>query len=149
MKTDNNPPAPGEDLARMFPKGKPGIAKLLDLDVTGVKDGRAVVDFTADERHANPMGTLHGGVLCDLADAAMGIAAFSTLAAGESFTTLELKINFLRPFWSGKLQAIGEVVHRGRTAMLAECNVRDDGGKLIARASSTCMVLTGQQAQGR
>ena len=55
----------------------------------------------AGEQHSNPMGTIHGGVLCDVADAAMGMAFFSTLGDGESFTTLELKINFLRPFWTG------------------------------------------------
>ncbi len=59
----------------------------------------------ADERHANPMGTLHGGILCDVADAAMGMAFVSTLAPEETFTTLELRINFFRPFWKGLLKA--------------------------------------------
>jgi len=78
----------------------PPIATLLGFTLRDVEVGRAVVDFEADARHANPMGTLHGGVLCDIADAAMGMAWASTLGEGETFTTLELKINFLRPVWT-------------------------------------------------
>jgi uncharacterized protein (TIGR00369 family) len=66
---------------------------------------RATVEFEASQRYANPMGTLHGGVLCDIADAAMGAAYKSTLAEGENFTTIELKINFLLPVSKGKLRA--------------------------------------------
>jgi len=95
------------------------------------------------------MGTLHGGILCDLVDGAMGMAFFTTLEPGESFTTLELKINYLRPFWTGRLVAKGRVVSRGRTVGLTECDVEDVDGRLIARASSTCMALRGDSAQGR
>jgi uncharacterized protein (TIGR00369 family) len=95
------------------------------------------------------MGTIHGGILVDLADAAMGMAYFSTLQQGESFTTLELKINFLRPFWTGLLVARGTVVHGGRTMGMTECDVVDDQGRLIARATSTCLTLRGEAAQGR
>ena len=95
------------------------------------------------------MGTLHGGVLCDVADAAMGIAYASTLAEGETFTTLELKINFLRPFRTGKLAATARMVNAGRTIGLAECDVTDAGGRLIARAMSTCMTLRGESSEGR
>ena len=95
------------------------------------------------------MGTVHGGIICDLADAAMGTAYFSTVEEGESFTTLELKINFLRPFWTGRIVAHGRVVSRGRTVGLAECDVLDTEGRLIARASSTCMTLRGDAARGR
>ena len=83
--------------------------------------------MVAEERHSNPMGTIHGGILCDLADAAMGVALFSTLEPGESFTTLELKINYLRPFWTGKLIARGRVVKRATVAMV-ECDVFDEPG---------------------
>lgn len=69
------------------------------------------------------MGTLHGGILCDIADAAMGIAYATTLADDESFTTLELKINFLRPVWNDKLVAVGKVVQGGKTVGLAECDI--------------------------
>ena len=95
------------------------------------------------------MGTLHGGILCDIADAAMGMAYATTLGEGETFTTLELKINFLRPVWAGALTATGRVVHGGRSVGLVECDVRDDKDRLIARATSTCMTLRGQAAVGR
>jgi uncharacterized protein (TIGR00369 family) len=95
------------------------------------------------------MGTLHGGVLCDIADVAMGSAYASTLEEGESFTTLELKINFLRPVRAAHLVAEGSIVQRGRTVGLAECVVTDAQGRIVAKASSTCMTLRGEQAQGR
>jgi uncharacterized protein (TIGR00369 family) len=95
------------------------------------------------------MGTLHGGILCDIADAAMGIAYASNLAEGETFTTLELKINFLKPVWNARLTAEGRVVKAGRTIGLTECDIFDSEGKLVARASSTCMTLRGADAQGR
>ena len=127
----------------------PPVAQLIGFDVASVERGRAVVEMEAGQQHTNPMGTLHGGVLCDIADAAMGIAYSSTLADGDTFTTLELKINFMRPFWSGKLIATGHVVAGGKTVGLAECDVTDEQGRLIARASSTCMTLRGEKAAGR
>jgi len=127
----------------------PPIAQLIGFTLTSVEPGRAVIDFTAEPRHANPMGTLHGGVLCDIADAAMGMAWAATLGEGETFTTLELKINFLRPVWSGRLTATGRVVSGGHTVGLLECDVADDTGRLVARASSTVMTLRGAQAAGR
>jgi uncharacterized protein (TIGR00369 family) len=78
------------------------------------------------------MGTLHGGILCNVADAAMGTAYRSTLAAGETFTTIELKINFLRPVWKAKLRAEERMVHAGRTLGLVECNIFDDSERLVA-----------------
>ena len=127
----------------------PPIAQLLGFDLTSVKPGEAVVEFEATEAHANPMGTLHGGVLCDIADAAMGIAYAANLGEGESFTTLELKINFLKPIWKARLFAVARVIKQGRTIGLVECDVSDDKGSLVARATSTCMTLRGEQAQGR
>jgi uncharacterized protein (TIGR00369 family) len=95
------------------------------------------------------MGTLHGGVLCDIADAAMGMAYAASLGEGETFTTLELKINFLKPVWTGKLIATGQVVKGGRTVGFVECDVTDSQGRLVARATSTCMTLREDQAAGR
>ncbi len=95
------------------------------------------------------MGTLHGGILCDIADAAMGMAFASTLTPEESFTTVELKINFFRPVWQAELQAEGTVVQRGHTIGYLECNITDEENRLVARAASTCMVLRGQKASGR
>lgn len=127
----------------------PPIAQLIGFQVTSVRHGEAVIELQASDTHANPMGTLHGGVLCDIADAAMGIAFASTLEDGESFTTLELKINFLRPVWKEKLRAAGKVVKRGRAVGLVECDVTNGAGALVAPSSCTCMVLRGEQADGR
>ena len=125
------------------------IGKLLGLMITSSGKGRATVEFEASDRYANPMGTLHGGVLCDLADAAMGVAHLSTLADGETLTTIELKINFLRPVWSGKLRAEARMVRAGKVVGLVECDIFDEQRRLVARASSTCMTLRGRLAEGR
>jgi uncharacterized protein (TIGR00369 family) len=127
----------------------PPIAQLIGFRLVAAKHGEAVVEFDASTKHANPMGTLHGGVLCDVADAAMGIAFASTLADDESFTALELKINFLRPVWNEKLRAVGKVVSRGKTVGLTECDITNSAGALVARSTSTCMVLKGEKAAGR
>ena len=124
------------------------VSELIGFRLTSVEPGKAVFELDAGPQHANPMGTLHGGVLCDVADAAMGIAYASTLGESESFTTLELKINFLRPFRTGKLIATARMVKAGRTIGLAECDVTDAGGRLIARAMSTCMTLRGESGEG-
>jgi uncharacterized protein (TIGR00369 family) len=125
------------------------IGRLLGLRVVSVEPGTATLSMQVDERFANPMGTLHGGILCDLADAAMGIAYAGSLENGESFTTLELKINFVKPVWSGLLTASGRVVKAGRTVGLVECDITDEQGSLVARASSTCMRLRAEMASGR
>ena len=125
------------------------ITQLIGFRLTAIRPGEAIVEFEATPRHANPMGTLHGGVLCDVADGAMGMAYASTLESGESFTTLELKINFLKPVWNAKLRATGRVVKKGRTVGLVECDITDESGQLVARSSSTCMTLRGDQASGR
>ncbi len=127
----------------------PPIARLIGFRLTSVKPGEAVIEFEATEAHTNPMGTLHGGVLCDIADAAMGLAYAANLGEGESFTTLELKINFLKPIWKAHLRAVARVIKQGRTVGLVECDVTDDKQSLVARATSTCMTLRGEQAQGR
>lgn len=127
----------------------PPIADLIGFKLISIGPGKAVIEFEADDRHANPMGTLHGGVLCDISDAAMGMAYASTLNEGESFTTLELKINFLKPVWKAKLRAEGSVVNGGKTVGLVMCDVFDEQERLIARASCTCMTLRGELATGR
>ena len=93
------------------------------------------------------MGTLQGGVLAAVADAAMGWAYMTTLGEGESYTTVEMKINFLRAVRAGRGAARSLVKNAGRTLGLIECDVLDDGGKLLAHAVSTCMIL--RQADGR
>ena len=125
------------------------IGKLLRLKVMNVSVGRATVEFEATNDHASPLGTLHGGVLCAIADAAMGVAYGTTLADGETFTAIELKINFLRPIWKATLRARARVVRAGKTVGLVECDVADEQERLVARASCTCMTLRGQAAEGR
>ena len=133
------------DVARQMARGElppPPVARHVGFTLDSVAPGAAVVSFVADEhRHANPMGTLHGGLLCDIADAAMGMAFAATLDEDESFTTLELKINFLRAVRNGKLTATARVVHGGRTVGFIESDVVDESGTLIARATSTCLRL--------
>jgi uncharacterized protein (TIGR00369 family) len=140
-----------EAMKKAVASGKPfaPIGVLIGFQITALEEGQAEIELHASDKHSNPMGTLHGGVLCDIADAAMGIAFASTLEEDESFTTLELKINFLRPVWNDKLRAAGKVVKRGRSVGMAECDVTNSKGELVARASSTCMVLRGEQAAGR
>jgi uncharacterized protein (TIGR00369 family) len=101
-----------------------------------------------DERHHNPMGTLHGGIYCDLADAAMGYAYAATLGEGESFTTVELKINFLRAVRKTTLTTEATVVKAGSTLGYVECAVKDQSGELVARAASTCMRLRPDRRRG-
>jgi uncharacterized protein (TIGR00369 family) len=125
------------------------VGRLIGFEIKEGADGRAVVTLASGPQHANPMGTLHGGILCDIADAAMGIAFASTLAADESFTTIELKINFFRPVWKALLRAEGKVVRRGTTVGYVECEITDEEARLVAKAASTCMVLRGQGATGR
>jgi uncharacterized protein (TIGR00369 family) len=119
----------------------PPVAQLLGMRLVSVQDGECVFEMEARPEHANPMGTIQGGVICALADAAMGLAYASRLEEGESFTTLELKTNYLRPVTAGMLVATGRVLHAGRTIGLTSCDVLDGEGRKIAHATSTCMTL--------
>ena len=125
------------------------VAKLIGFEITEVSAGRAVTRLDSGPQHANPMGTLQGGILCDICDAAMGISVASTLEREQSFTTMELKINFFRPVWNSKLTAEATVIRRGKTTAYVECAVTDEDRKLVAKASSTCLILDGKHAEGR
>jgi uncharacterized protein (TIGR00369 family) len=127
----------------------PPVAKLIGFAMTEVEPGRVVFEMDAGEQHSSPLGTLHGGIICDLVDAAMGCSHASLLEDGETFTTLELKINFLKPVWKGHLVAEGKVIKSGRTIGLVEGRVTDESGSLVAYATSTCMTLRGDSAKGR
>lgn len=119
----------------------PPVMKTIGMRLARYDEGEAVLTLKVDSRFHNPMGTVHGGVMTDLADAAMGIATMTTLAEGESFTTLELKMNFLRPVIEGELTAQAKVVHRGRTVAMTEVVVRNLEGKDVARGTATQMIL--------
>lgn len=119
------------------------IGRLLGFETVQIGPDCTIIAMNAGPEHANPMGTLHGGVLCDLSDAAMGMEWLRGLHADETFTTVELKINFFRPVWTSRLLARAVVVRRGRQIGYLECEVKDDAGKLVAKAASTCMTLRG------
>jgi len=127
----------------------PPVGDLIGLRITAIEVGRATFELDAGPQHASPLGTVHGGILCDLADAAMGCAHAASLDDDDSFTTLELKLNFLKPVWEGKLTAVGTVIKSGRTIGLAECRVTDDTGALVAFGTSTLLTLRGDAAEGR
>ena len=127
----------------------PPIAQFLQMRITQVEEGRVSMQMPVEARYMNPTGTLHGGIMCDLGDAAMGTAFATTCEEGESYTTIELKCNYLRPMWAGELTANAWVVSRGKTIGLVECELRDATNRLIAKLSSTLTVLRGDAAAAR
>jgi len=127
----------------------PPAADLVGFALTSFSEGAAVVTLPVTPAHTNPMGTVQGGVISAMADAAMGWAYMTTLGEGESYTTLEMKINFLRPVWQGTLAARARVRRAGRNVALLECDVVDEQDRSVAYAVSTCMLLTGERAAGR
>jgi uncharacterized protein (TIGR00369 family) len=140
-----------EGLQKMVRGEVPGppVARLIGFDIVSIEVGRSVFEFEAGPQHANPMGTLHGGILCDVADAACGTAMASTLEDDETFTSLDLSIKFMKPVWTSKLRVTAQMVKRTRTLGVLECEVIDDSGSLVARVYSTCMALRGDDAKGR
>lgn len=119
----------------------PGFDRTLGFELVDVEDGRAVFETEAGPEHHNPADRVHGGFLAGLADSAMGFAYGSTLDEGEACTNVDVSIRFLRPVWQGRLRAEGRVVKRGRTAGLAEADITDETGRLIARATSTFLTM--------
>lgn len=115
--------------------------KTLGMKLVEAAEGKASLRIRVGEKFHNPMGTVHGGVMTDLADATMGIALMTTLGEGESFTTLELKMNFLRPIVEDELTATAKVIHRGKTIALVESVLRNTAGKEVARGLATQMIL--------
>jgi uncharacterized protein (TIGR00369 family) len=133
------------DRLREVSEGKadpPPIMMTLGMKLVQFGDGKATLKMNVDRKFHNPMGTLHGGVMTDLADACMGIATMSTLGKDETFTTLELKMNFIRPVIEDELTAEASVLHRGRKVVLVESVVKNREGKDVARGTATQMVLS-------
>jgi uncharacterized protein (TIGR00369 family) len=123
---------------------KPPIAELMDFTGTEISEGRAVFVGTPAEFLYNPIGSVHGGYAMTLLDSAMGCAIHSTLEAGELYTTLEVKVNFIRPITAdtGRVRCEGTVVHRGGRIATAEGKlIAEDSGKLLAHGSTTCLVI--------
>ncbi|HVL88908.1 MAG TPA: PaaI family thioesterase [Actinomycetota bacterium] len=121
------------------------IASVLGFDGFEVEDGRVTFTIPVHEFHYNPIGTVHGGVLATLADSAMTCAVQTTLPVGRGITTLDLSIRFLRPVTAdtGRLVCVGEAIHVGRRIGTAEARITDPQGRLVAHATTTCMVLEG------
>lgn len=135
-----------DDMERVL-KGEappPPVAMFLGLSLKSFQEGEAIVTYTATDSHTNPMGAVQGGMLAVLADAAMGWAYMTTLGDGDGFTTLEMKINFLRPVWKGTLTATARLKKGGKTVGLVECDVMDAEGNLAAHAVGTHMTLPGK-----
>lgn len=116
------------------------IVGLLGVRPVSLGGGEAVVELDASERLHNAMGTVHGGVFCDLADVAMGVALATVTAEGESFATLQLQIGYLVAVREGLLRASAKVLHRGKSAAHLECDLHDGEGKLVARVSSVVAI---------
>jgi uncharacterized protein (TIGR00369 family) len=124
------------------PADIPSIGRLLGMRFDDVEHGRIVVSLDTRPDFANPLGTVHGGIAATLLDSAMGCAVHTTLAAGVGYTTLELKVNYIRAAHTDgrTLTAEGTVIHTGRRTATAEGKVTDDRGKLIAHATTTCLI---------
>jgi uncharacterized protein (TIGR00369 family) len=122
---------------------QPPFPHLLNMRFTAVGDGTASFEMPVSSQLYNPNGVVHGGAITSIADSAMGFAVYSTLAPGETFTTAEIHVNFLKParLESGTLRSTGRVIHRGRQVAVAQADVTDSQGQLIATASSTNLVL--------
>lgn len=120
------------------------IAATIGLENFDGEAGAFSVELVPEQRHYNPLGSVHGGVLSTMLDTAAGCSVHSTLAIGEGYTSLDLTVKFLRPATvaSGRLRATGKVIQRGRRTALAEAQVTDESGRLIAHATSTCMIFS-------
>jgi uncharacterized protein (TIGR00369 family) len=120
-----------------------GIGHLLGMTAESLEPGRVVFSLTTKPAFGNPLGTVHGGILSTLLDSAMACAVHTSLPDGASYTTLELKVNFVRavPTDGGRLTCVGSTVHSGRQVATTEGRITDEAGRLIAHGTSTCMVF--------
>lgn len=118
----------------------PPVAQLLGFKVTDFCDGCTTVEMEITDKYWNPMNTLHGGIYCDLADIAMGFSFLTTLNEDELFTTVDLRITYLKSVRKGKLIASSKIVKRGKRLGYMECELTNEQGELVAKASSTCIV---------
>ena len=116
------------------------ITAFLGVRPVSLGEGDARIELTATDRLHNAMGTVHGGIFCDLADVAMGAALATVTAEGESFSTLQLTMSYFLPVVDGRLSAHARVIRRGRGTAHLECELEDGEGRLVARASSVCAI---------
>ena len=123
-----------------------GMARLMNMRLVEVEEGRAVFAVEPDERHYNGLGIAHGGLAATLLDSALGCAINTVMPAGRVFTTLEMKINYVRPMRreTGEVRCEAEVLHAGSRVATAEGRIVDASGKLYAHGTATCMLFRGQ-----
>jgi len=121
----------------------PPIVSLMNMDLVEAEEGRVTFTCEPNESHYNPIGTVHGGFVCTVLDSVAGCAVHSTLAQGLGYTSLEIKVNYLRPVTaaSGVLTAVGTVTKPGSRVAFADATVHDAQGRLVATASSTLLVF--------
>ncbi|AWB93865.1 PaaI family thioesterase [Aeromicrobium chenweiae] len=136
----------GLDYLRAMQEGTippPPIASHIGLEVVDVAEGLAVMAATPDESHYNPIGSVHGGFSATLLDSVCGCAVQTTLPAGTAYTSLDLSVSFLRAITAdtGRVVATGRVTKPGSRAAFVEAEIRDAGGRLLATATSTCLVF--------
>lgn len=139
------------------PKYKEGVAKvvnkspyfsLLSMEIKDLKWGTSFLEVQLEEKHLQPFGNVHGGVIASVIDAATFWATFPQVENGLGLTTVEIKVNYLAPVQKGKLKAEGRCIKMGKTLALGEALVKDQEGKLIAHGTSTMMVLPGLTVEG-
>lgn len=119
---------------------EPPVTQLIGIKLVGYQSGSAQLELKTGPQHRNPMGIVHGGILCDLADAAMGVAMASLLEKDETFSTIELDIHYFRPVRQTLLSALAKVAQRSSRLGYVECTIEDEHDRLIARATSTCLI---------
>lgn len=126
------------------------ISKLLGFRITAIEKGHAAIEVSANPSiHGNQQGTVHGGFLSELADAAIGTAHSTAINSGESFTSIDLQVKFFRPVWKSILTAKASPVRLGKTISHYQCQIFRSDGQVVAFASSTVMTLRGDSTIGR
>jgi len=140
------PGRPGIDVLRAVASGElppPPVAAMMGFEIETVEVGRAVFALEPTEAHYNPLGTVHGGVIATLLDSAAGCAVHTVLPVGSGYTTVDLHTTFLRPVTlaTGRVTAHGTVLSQGARTALAEARLVDGRGRLLAHATSTCLIL--------
>ena len=128
----------------------PPFADAMDFELAEADEGRVVFIGQPSARFFNPLGTIHGGWTATILDSAMACAAHATLKPGEGYTTLEMKLNYVRPVMpdSGPVRCEGKLIHRGNTVVTTEGKLVDARGKLLAHGTETCLILPGKRAEG-
>lgn len=122
----------------------PPLLHTLGMDKPELEAGKVTFHFEPQEYHYNPIGSVHGGVITAVLDSAMGCTIQSILPAGMGYTTLELKVNFLKAvsYRNGRLQAEGKIIHSGKSTALVEASLKDEKGTVYAHGISTCMLFS-------